>query len=405
MQQGTQHWAHTRKHELDWLRVLAFGLLIIYHVGMAYVADWGWHVKSNHQSEFLQNLMLWSNQWRMSLLFIISGAAVSFQLAREPSWRLATGITGRVLPAVFFGMFIIVAPQVYIELKSKELLTDTNYFSFWQDYAGSAVGLGEPLPHAYIRGAYTNLTWNHLWYLPYLLAYSLAVWAIYPLICNSYTAKIALVVNALPQASIWLGLYILPIATLFIIGETLWQAYPTTFALVNDWYNNARYFFVFVFGVLAVRSTTLWQAIHQLRTLSVVAATLTYALILFFIHGGELSTYIPWLNNYENTIRSILWPANTWLWLMTVLGYGQHFFNKPNKFISKANKGVFCFYIVHQTIIVVAVYWFNSYSLSPWLEPLFVIAITVLGCLGCYLAAQRFLREKGWAKQLIGIHE
>lgn len=77
MQQGIQHWAHTRKHELDWLRVLAFGLLIIYHIGMAYVADWGWHVKSSHQSEFLQNLMLWSNQWRMPLLFIISGAAVS----------------------------------------------------------------------------------------------------------------------------------------------------------------------------------------------------------------------------------------------------------------------------------------------------------------------------------------
>src|SRR5690606_39343678 len=83
----TPSWHQSRRHELDWLRVLAFGLLILYHLGMAYVAEWGWHIKSPYQSEWLQYLMLWSNQWRMSLLFFISGAAVSYQLERDSSWR------------------------------------------------------------------------------------------------------------------------------------------------------------------------------------------------------------------------------------------------------------------------------------------------------------------------------
>lgn len=30
-----------RRHDIDALRVFAFALLILYHVGMAYVADWG----------------------------------------------------------------------------------------------------------------------------------------------------------------------------------------------------------------------------------------------------------------------------------------------------------------------------------------------------------------------------
>jgi hypothetical protein len=61
-----------RRYELDWLRVLAFGLLIFYHIGMYYVSNWGFHIKSQHQSERLQIIMLWSSQWRMSLLFKLS---------------------------------------------------------------------------------------------------------------------------------------------------------------------------------------------------------------------------------------------------------------------------------------------------------------------------------------------
>ena len=38
-----------RLHELDGLRVAVFGLLILYHTGMLYVADWGWHYKSQYQ--------------------------------------------------------------------------------------------------------------------------------------------------------------------------------------------------------------------------------------------------------------------------------------------------------------------------------------------------------------------
>ncbi|MGI4844492.1 MAG: hypothetical protein ACRYF7_14365 [Janthinobacterium lividum] len=35
----------TRLYFLDWVRILAFFILIFYHVGMYYVS-WDWHVKS-----------------------------------------------------------------------------------------------------------------------------------------------------------------------------------------------------------------------------------------------------------------------------------------------------------------------------------------------------------------------
>ena len=39
------HTPSQRLFFLDWLRIGAFALLVLYHVGMYYVS-WSWHVKS-----------------------------------------------------------------------------------------------------------------------------------------------------------------------------------------------------------------------------------------------------------------------------------------------------------------------------------------------------------------------
>ncbi|NJO02019.1 MAG: acyltransferase [Bacteroidia bacterium] len=76
-----------RRYDLDWLRVLAFSLLIFYHVGMLFVS-WGWHIKNDNISHLMEVPMLFVNQWRMSLLFMISGAATFFAMNKLPSRKL-----------------------------------------------------------------------------------------------------------------------------------------------------------------------------------------------------------------------------------------------------------------------------------------------------------------------------
>ena len=113
-----------RYFELDALRVIAFGVLILYHIGMFYVLDWGWHIKSDEQFSLLQDVMILTNQWRMSLLFLISAMVFTVVLYRGyekyPSRCLfSLSILGkrtlRILVPLLFGMFVIVAPQVFIE--------------------------------------------------------------------------------------------------------------------------------------------------------------------------------------------------------------------------------------------------------------------------------------------------
>ena len=39
-----------RRADIDWIRIAAFGVLILYHVGLVY-APWDWHVRSPHTIE------------------------------------------------------------------------------------------------------------------------------------------------------------------------------------------------------------------------------------------------------------------------------------------------------------------------------------------------------------------
>ena len=71
-----------RRLDLDWVRILAFGLLILFHVGMYYVT-WGWHVKSPFASHTIEPLMMLSSPWRLSLLFFVSGCATAFLSSRS----------------------------------------------------------------------------------------------------------------------------------------------------------------------------------------------------------------------------------------------------------------------------------------------------------------------------------
>ena len=377
------HWSQQRRHALDWLRVLAFGLLIVYHLGMAYVADWGWHIKSLYQSEFLQYPMLWSNQWRMSLLFLISGAAVSYQLYRYQGGRFILASMRKLLVPLVVGSLVIVAPQAFVESRMAGAIPGMGYLEFWRHYLGFPFGFGDALPPAYLRFSGSNVIWNHLWYLPYLFVYVLLTWAIYPVFTRPAVINQAhRLANRLPLSL----LYVLPALMFFGIGEWLWERFPTTHKLVDDWFNHARYFAVFLIGFGLVRSARLWEALGKLRLLSLSLALFSYAAIVFYVRGGELSHYWAALAVIEAPVRGLIWSANSWLWIMAIVGYAQVWLNYPSPKVRYANQAVYCWYILHQTFIVLGVYGLRTYfpdsPLGPVMEPIAVAAFT---CFGCWL--------------------
>ena len=341
-----------RRYDIDALRVFAFGLLILYHVGMFYVADWGWHVKSAYQAEWLQLPMMVVNQWRMPLLFIISGLAISFVVERYSPGRLALRRIWRLLLPLVFGMAFIVAPQCYYEALTKGLIEPgfgrfmLQYLTF-QDFPGDAWG-GEEM---------IVWTWNHLWYLAYILCYTLVLLAL---------------VAAAPRALVWLrarveslrGIWLvgLPVAVLTIYGTFIYPLFPEmNHALVDDWYSHAMYGSFFLLGFLIGRNEGLWQEFARLRSI-----TLACAVVMFIL-----------FNLVDNLVVVYL---NRWLWLMAVFGWGYQYLNRPRKWLPYATEAVYPWYILHQTITIVLGYQLARLSLGPVIEPLLVLTGTIVGC-------------------------
>jgi glucans biosynthesis protein C len=81
-QTATQAPLGERRYDLDWVRISAFMLLIVFHVGMYYVT-WDWHVKSPAASRAIEPLMMLSSPWRLSLLFLVSGVATAYLMEHK----------------------------------------------------------------------------------------------------------------------------------------------------------------------------------------------------------------------------------------------------------------------------------------------------------------------------------
>jgi glucan biosynthesis protein C len=145
----------SRRADLDWLRVLAFGLLIAYHAGMAW-SGWSWHLTSVDSIDWLREGMRFLNRWRMPLLFMVSGAAIALALGSRSPGSFTLDRVRRLLVPLVFGMIVIVPPQIYLERLYRG------------QFAGSFL---DWLPQALQGGPYPNgnVSWHHLWFLAYVL--------------------------------------------------------------------------------------------------------------------------------------------------------------------------------------------------------------------------------------------
>ena len=96
-----------REYYLDWLRVIAILLLLFFHCGMAFVAEWGWHIKNPETSQVFQEWMYFLSRWRMALLFFISGAGTWFVMRRATAGAYVWRRFLRLFVPLVFGIFAL----------------------------------------------------------------------------------------------------------------------------------------------------------------------------------------------------------------------------------------------------------------------------------------------------------
>lgn len=367
-----------RRHDLDWVRVLAFGVLVLYHVGMYYVS-WDWHVKSPSSGTALEPFMFLSSPWRLGLLFLVSGAATSFLLRRNPQGFLAAR-SARLLIPLLFGMLVVVVPQAYYEVVEK--LPGGYHDGYWAFYGRYLAG-----DEGFCSGGdcLTVPTWNHLWFVAYLWVYTLVLWLAVRLLPEAWRARILDVSKRLLSGP---GLILWPMAALALARLLLVGRFESTHALVDDWYNHAQYLLLFLLGYALVQMDAVWPALWRTRWLALGLAAASYAgIVVYFQFAGFDDTNPP-----PQTLRllmRVVWALNQWCSIAAILGFAWRFREADGPVLRYLVPAVFPIYILHQTIIVVIAHHLKPLAVPPLLEGPLLVLVTFALCFAGYEIIRR----------------
>ncbi len=368
-----------RLYGLDWLRIGAFALLIMYHIGMFFV-PWEFHVKTARPLEWLELPMMAVNPWRLALLFVISGVASRILFSRmRGSSDFLRSRSMRLLMPLAAGMAVFVPPQPWAQLRAAGLI-DQGFWQFWtQDYFLFGTLHGLELP-----------TWNHLWFVAYL-------WV--------YTVILALLTLLPGKTKLWMqrafdrilagrGLLLWPIVLLFAARVTLFPIFEETHALVNDVYAHVVYGFAFFFGVALARSTAAWEslAVQWRRGLGIGLAAYAMIVAIDMTVPGESG-------DFELLVRRLARAIQAWGLIVGLLGFARYHLHHDGPVRRYLTEAIFPYYIAHQTIIVLAGYWLMPLQLGAAREFAIILAATAAGCALTYEIGKRV----AWLRPLIGL--
>jgi hypothetical protein len=348
-----------RRYDLDWLRVGVFALLIFYHVGMFFV-PWGWHLKNNEIYTELMWPMLFLNQWRLPILFVISGMGTFYAYSFRSPGQYSLERLKRLAIPLIFGMLLIVPPQVYLE----RLATGAFQGSY-----------GDFFPTHAFKGIYPegNLSWHHLWFLPYLLVFSLLLAYPFRRIKDHPGALVRWISRMMQTPWGWL---------VFLIPLYLWEAFlepffPVTHALIGDWYSLFNFGTLFLYGFLLISAgQSFWENTIRYRRRNLMLGIGSFASLAVLWHFPDTT-----LRHFTEASLKVF---NLWTWIFVLFGYAAMYLNRPSQVLRYCNRAVYPFYILHQTLTVAIAYLIMDLNWGFWTKALVLLTGTFGGCLLLY---------------------
>lgn len=323
-----------RRYDLDWLRVLAVLVLLVYHVNLIFDPHEIWVIKSPLEISAITLLDDFLHQWRLPLLFLVSGASSYLALGHRSAGAYLADRLQRIVIPLIFGVLILVPPQEYLRSLS---LASHNQARF------------EPSPLTFLR-QYARAVLQekppsgHLWYLEYLLIFSVVALPLFVWLRAEAGRRVAERAAAVLARGLRIHLLALPLVMIDLVLMFALPHMPGVPASLAGYVQlhavRYEYFLFFVYGFLVAGNERLGAGLQRYRRLN-----LGLALILFVIE--RLISGYPY-----GPLAALVFKANAWIWVAVALGYARHYLSGSNRFLRYAAPLVAPFYILHQTVIV-----------------------------------------------------
>ncbi len=316
-----------RQYFIDWLRIILISSVFIYHIGM-FFNTWGWHVKNPTQyGGILRSVMIFLSEWRMPLLFMISGAGTFYALGKRTPGRYLGERFKRLMIPFIAGIFFLVPVQVYLEKADQ-------YSSLLSFY-----------PHMF-EGIYPegNFSWHHLWFIVYLFIISLSISPFLKLFRSAGFRRFSIRLERFASRPLSLN-----VVVLLLIGSQLLLGpyFPEdTKALVDDWASMAFYVIFFMAGFILLSNKNIIESIRAQKNLFLIEAVLATAVMFSSPHLFA-----------EESLADLVWGVSSiflaWSCGLAAIGYAKQYLNRNTLFRKVANEAIYPFYLLHQPVILI----------------------------------------------------
>lgn len=341
----------SRRYDLDWLRIIAFAVLIYFHAAITFIPGGIPMIQNDDTSSALQWFVDISHQFRLALLFFVSGVGVGFARRRRNNREFIAERSKRLLIPLAMGILLVVPPMVYTE----KLFLGNFTGSFWQFY-----------PTFFTEGVYPegNLSWHHFWFIAYLYLFCLLGMLLFERLSDA-TNALTLRIRELGAGA---GIYAL-ILPLFVVELCLRAFFPGFRDLIHDWASFFHWFIIFMAGFVVASDERILDNATRLRGVSLAIAILSATcLFTVFYKDGEF-TLDPADEHIVVIYIGYCLVRMTMVWscILTCLGFaGRYRVGSP--ILGYLNEAVYPLFILHLTIITVLGYFVVAWDMNLWIK-------------------------------------
>lgn len=324
-----------RRYDLDWLRVIGVLLIVAFHVTEIF-DPLMFHYIRGEPNAVAMAVDFFALQWIMPLFFLLAGISSWFALETRTAGQYLVDRTERLLAPLVFGTIVLVPIMSYFRVLQSAVFTGS-FVQFFQVYFFSYI---------------TQEGWGHLWFLAYLLVFSLIALPLFVALKRPRGRRLADQITRRVRVG---GILLLLPVPLVVVEVALRARYPFGMpTLISDWASFLSFITFFIYGYLIMSNRLVQGAVKRVRFVALGAGIATAA--------GRFA--LGWTGNLPAPDYSLSWSLymglsafDSWFWLTTILGFGFKHLNVNAKALGCLNDIVLPVYILHLPVAVIVAFY------------------------------------------------
>ena len=363
-----------RKHYIDWLRILAFGLLFLFHSWRPF-DQFPWHIKNEEQNFIFDLFTIFTHGWRMFLIFLVSGAGTWFAMRSRKKAFLMDRIKRLIVPFLF-GIVLIIPPQRFYEWIMYRDFSG-NYLDFLVSYPSQqlSANMGSSL-----------LLWfghlgTHIWYLPFLFVMTIIA---LPLLNKIQKGSLDFSwLKRIMQSNYGVFILVLPMILVRVLLKPIYSEY-------TDWADFFIYMLPFIYGFLFMSDTDFITIIKKKTYLFLVVGVIGS---IYFSYTAlqdplNIQEYLHPSYSLKHIELSVVSMLIAYSWILFFLGFFAKHMNFKHSILVPANISILPIYILHQTLIIVIGFYVVGLELTIFSKFLIITFTAIPAAVALYKIIQ-----------------